>query len=220
MAEIDFITRVHTATRRDYLERVVEHDKAECAEIAGQFGADYWDGDRRYGFGGYRYDGRWNVVARAMAEHYGLQPGAHILDIGCGKAFLLYELTQVVPDAQVQGIDISAYGIEHAKEEVQSFLQVGNANSLPYDDDSFDFVVSINTFHNLYNYDLHAALSEMQRVSRGTAYLTVESYRTEREKVNLMYWQLTCRAFMTPDEWQWAFNQAGYTGDWGFIYFE
>jgi SAM-dependent methyltransferase len=220
MAEIDFITRVHTATNRDYLQRVVEHDKAECAEVAGRFGKDYWDGDRRYGFGGYRYDGRWKVVAQAMADHYGLQPGARILDVGCGKAFLLYEFTQVVPDAQVQGIDISAYGIENAKEEVRPFLQVGNANSLPYDDDSFDFVVSINTFHNLYNYDLHAALEEMQRVSRGAAYLTVESYRTEREKVNLMYWQLTCRAFMTPEEWQWAFGQAGYTGDWGFIYFE
>jgi protein-L-isoaspartate(D-aspartate) O-methyltransferase len=220
MAEIDFITRVHTSTKRDYLERVVEHDKAECAEVAGRFGEEYWDGDRRYGFGGYRYDGRWNVVAQAMADHYGLQPGNRILDIGCGKAFLLYEFTQVVSDARVQGIDVSAYGIENAKEEVKPFLQVGNANSLPYEDDSFDFVVSINTFHNLYNYDLHAALKEMQRVSRGAAYLTVESYRTEREKVNLMYWQLTCRAFMTPEEWQWAFKQAGYTGDWGFIYFD
>lgn len=220
MAEIDFITRVHTSTKRDYLERVVEHDKAECAEVAGRFGEEYWDGDRRYGFGGYHYDGRWNVVAQAMADHYGLQPGTRILDIGCGKAFLLYEFTQVVPEARVQGIDVSAYGIENAKEEVKPFLQVGNANSLPYEDDSFDFIVSINTFHNLYNYDLHAALKEMQRVSRGAAYLTVESYRTEREKVNLMYWQLTCRAFMTPEEWQWAFKQAGYTGDWGFIYFD
>jgi protein-L-isoaspartate(D-aspartate) O-methyltransferase len=220
VAEIDFITRVHTATSRDYLERVVEHDKAECAEVAGRFDRDYWDGDRRYGFGGYKYDGRWRVVAEAMAEHYGLKPGARILDIGCGKGFLLHEFTQVVPDAQVRGIDISQYGIDNAKEEVKPFLDLGHANSLPYGDGEFDFVYSINTFHNLFNYDLHAALQEMERVGKGDKYLTVESYRTEREKVNLMYWQLTCRAFMTPEEWQWAFRQAGYTGDWGFIFFE
>ena len=81
-------------------------------------------------------------------------------------------------------------------------------------------MVSINTLHNLYNYDLDAALREMERVSRGAKYLCVEGYRNEREKVNLMYWQLTCRAFMTPGEWQWLFNQVGYTGDHGLIFFE
>ncbi len=220
MAEVDFITRVHTATKRNYLERVVEHDKAECAEVAGRFDRDYWDGDRRHGFGGYRYDGRWRPVAEAMVEHYGLKPGSRILDIGCGKGFLLYEFTQLVPDIEIAGIDISDYAIANAKEEVRPRLRAGHANSLPFPDDSFDFVVSLNTFHNLYNYDLHEALKEMQRVGRGDRYLTVESYRNEREKVNLMYWQLTCRAFMTPREWEWAFAQAGYSGDWGFIYFE
>ncbi len=220
MAEVDFITRVHTATKRNYLERVVEHDKAECAEVAGRFDRDYWDGDRRHGFGGYRYDGRWRPVAEAMVEHYGLKPGSRILDVGCGKGFLLYEFTQLVPDVEIAGIDISDYAIANAKEEVRPRLRAGHANSLPFPDDSFDFVVSLNTFHNLYNYDLHVALKEMQRVGRGDRYLTVESYRNEREKVNLMYWQLTCRAFMTPREWEWAFAQAGYSGDWGFIYFE
>lgn len=220
MAEVDFITRVHTATKRNYLERVVEHDKAECAEVAGRFDRDYWDGDRRHGFGGYRYDGRWRPVAEAMVEHYGLKPGSRILDIGCGKGFLLYEFTQLVPDIEIAGIDISDYAIANAKEEVRPRLRAGHANSLPFPDGSFDFVVSLNTFHNLYNYDLHEALKEMQRVGRGDRYLTVESYRNEREKVNLMYWQLTCRAFMTPREWEWAFAQAGYSGDWGFIYFE
>jgi protein-L-isoaspartate(D-aspartate) O-methyltransferase len=220
MAYIDFVGVLHTATARDYLQRVVEHDKADCAEVACRFGEDYWDGDRRYGFGGYHYDGRWRVVAEAMVAHYGLEPGASILDIGCGKGFLLYEFTQVLPGARVAGIDISEYGIANAKDEVRDNLTVGHCNKLPWEDSSFDFVYSINTFHNLYNYDLHKALSEMQRVRRGGAHVTVESYRNEREKMNLLYWQLTCRAFMTPQEWEFAFEQAGYDGDYGCIFFE
>ena len=220
MAYQDFVGVLHTATKRDYVQRVVEHDKAECAEVACEFGQDYWDGDRRYGFGGYNYDGRWRVVAEAMVEHYGLKPGARILDIGCGKGFLLYEFSQVLDGAEVAGIDISEYGIANAKEEVRDSLKVGHCNDLPWADGSFDFVYSINTFHNLHNFDLHRSLQEMQRVGGAAKHITVESYRNEREKMNLLYWQLTCRAFMTPKEWEFAFAQAGYDGDYGCIYFE
>jgi protein-L-isoaspartate(D-aspartate) O-methyltransferase len=220
MSAVDFITRLHVATQRNYLQRVIEHDKAECAEIAANFGYDYWDGDRRYGYGGMRYDGRWRPIAEEMIRHYGLRPGARILDIGCGKGFLLYEFSRLLPGADLVGLDISAYAVEHGKDEVKSRLEVGNANRLPYKDASFDFVVSINCFHNLHAHDRHAALKEMQRVGRAAKYLTVEAYRDEREKANLMYWQLTCRAFMTPAEWEWTFAQAGYDGDFGFIFFE
>lgn len=220
MAYVDFVSRLHRATKRDYLQRVVEHDKAACAEVAVKFGREYWDGDRKYGYGGYYYDGRWRSVAEEMVTYYGLQPGARILDVGCGKGFLLYEFTQVLPDAQVAGIDISQYAVEHAKEEVKPFLRVGHAARLPYEDRSFDLVVSINTLHNLYIYDLWQALKEIERVARGAKYVVVEAYRNEREKVNLMYWQLTCRAFHTPQEWEWVFEQTGYTGDYSFIFFE
>jgi protein-L-isoaspartate(D-aspartate) O-methyltransferase len=220
MSEIDFITRVHQSTKRDYIGRVVGADKAACAEVAGRFGAEYWDGERQFGYGGYHYDGRWHDVAAAIIRHYDLTPTMRILDVGCGKGFLLYEFTKLLPGVKVQGIDISAYGIANAKEEVRPFLDHGSATALPYDDKRFDFVVSLNTLHNLYNYDLHAALGEINRVARGAQYITVESYRNEHEKVNLLYWQLTCRAFMTPAEWEWTFAQAGYKGDYGFIYFE
>ena len=220
MAYVDFVSKLHRATKRNYLERVVEHDKAACAEVAVKFGREYWDGDRKYGYGGYYYDGRWRSVAEEMVTYYGLQPGARILDVGCGKGFLLYEFTQVLPEARVAGIDISQYAVEHAKEEVKPFLQVGHAARLPYRDRSFDLVVSINTLHNLYIYDLWSALREIERVARGAKYIVVEAYRNEREKVNLMYWQLTCRAFHTPQEWEWVFEQTGYTGDYSFIFFE
>ena len=219
--EIDFIGKLHRQTERDYVGRVVEFDKAQCAEVAKQFGEAYWDGPRQYGYGGYFYDGRWRVVAEDFAKHYGLVSGMRVLDVGCGKGFLLYELTQVVPGLEVAGIDISQYGIEHAKEEVRPNLKVGDARHLPFEDDSFDFVFSIATLHNLKIFDLRSAISEIVRVGRGDlGYLMVESYRSEREKMNLLYWQLTCESFYSPEEWAWLYKSNGYDGDYGFIYFE
>ena len=220
MSRVDFISSLHTRTERDYLERVTAHDKAECAEKAKEWGFDYWDGDRRYGYGGMRYDGRWRPVAERMARHYGLGPGDRILDIGCGKGFLLYEFTQAIPGIQVQGIDISDYAIRNGKDEIRSDIRVANCTELPFADGAFDFVYSINTFHNLHNFELAKALAEIQRVGRGKRYICVESYRNEREKANLLYWQLTCESFLTPEEWQWAYDQAGYDGDVDFIFFE
>lgn len=219
MAYTDFISVIHKSTKRDYLARVNEFPKAEAAKLAKKFGKDYWDGDRKVGYGGFKYDGRWRKVADQMVAHYGLKSGQKVLDVGSGKGFLLYDFTQAVPGLEVKGIDISEYAKEHAKEEVKPFLTVGTAAELPYEDKSFDLVVSINTLHNLYTYDLEKALKEIQRVGK-QAYICVESYRTEEEKVNLLYWQLTCEGFYTPKEWEWWFNLTGYTGDHSFIYFE
>jgi SAM-dependent methyltransferase len=223
MAYIDFLSVLHKATARDYLGRVNDPDfpKAKAATLAKKWDLDYWDGDRRINYGGYHYiPGRWDKVARAMVDHYGLKAGDRILDIGCGKGYLLYDFTQVLPGVEVYGIDISAYAIAHAKDEIKHRLQVGNATKLPYPDRHFDFVLSITTLHNLHCYDLDRALREMQRVGRANRYLCVESYRDEHEKANLLYWQVTCEAFNTPEEWQWWFELAGYSGDHSFIYFE
>lgn len=220
MSQIDFIQKLHKGTQRNYVQRVVEFDKAECAEVANRYGKDYWDGERQYGYGGMKYDGRWLPLAQEIATHYGIKPGDKILDIGCGKGFLLHEFTRAVPGVEVAGLDISQYGIDNAKEEVKPFLTVGNATSLPYPDKTFDFVISITTFHNLYNYELRKALQEVERVGKDKKYIVIESYRNEREKANLLYWQLTCRSFYTPAEWQWFMTESGYTGDFGCIYFE
>lgn len=223
MSYIDFLSPLHKSTPRDYLARVndPEFPKPKAAELAKQWAFDYWDGDRKICYGGYRYlEGRWEKVARLMAAQYGIKAGDKILDIGCGKGFLLYDFTKVIPGVEVFGIDISSYAIANSKEEVSDRLQVGNATSLPFPDRYFDFVYSITTLHNLHCYDLDKALREMQRVSKKNSYLCVESYRNEVEKANLLYWQVTCEAFNTPEEWDWWFKHTGYTGDHSFIYFE
>lgn len=220
MAYLDFVSSIHKRTKRDYLARVNEFPKAEAAKVAKRFGFDYWDGDRRLGYGGMLYDGRWRPVAAQLARHYSLRAGDAVLDVGCGKGFLLYELTQEVPGLRIHGIDISDYAIENSKAEVRSFLKVGNANQLPFANNSFDLVFSITTLHNLRCFDLDNALREIERVGKDHKYVVVESYRNEEEKVNLLYWQLTCESFYSPEEWEWWFKQTEYKGDWSFIYFE
>jgi protein-L-isoaspartate(D-aspartate) O-methyltransferase len=223
MAYVDFLSAIHKSTQRDYLGRVndPEYPKARAAELAKKWGYEYWDGDRRINYGGYRYmPGRWEKVAKAMVDHYGIKPGDRVLDVGCGKGFLLYDFTLVVPGVEVFGIDVSEYAIEHAKTEVKDRLRVGNANALPYPDKHFDLVYSINTLHNLHNYDLDKSLREIERVGKRNRYVCVESYRNEIEKANLLYWQVTCEAFCTPQEWEWWLKQTGYSGDHSFIFFE
>ncbi len=220
MAYLDFITSVHTTTQRDYLRRVTEYPKAEAAKLAKKFDVDYWDGDRKTGYGGFVYDGRWRVVAKKLADHYQLCKGKKVLDIGCGKGFLLYDLMQAVPGLKIYGLDVSQYAIDHAKPEVQPFLVHGSASKLPFENHSFDLILSFNTLHNLYCYELDSAFREIERVGKKDKYIVVESYRNEEEKANLLYWQLTCESFCTPQEWQWWFQQTGYSGDYSFIYFE
>lgn len=221
MAYIDFIEKIHKKTTRDYLgERVIGVNKAECAKVAKMFDFNYWDGDRKYGYGGFQYDGRWRLVADDLAQHYNLKAGQKVLDIGCGKAYLLFEIGQSVSGIELAGIDISEYALDNAKEEMKSYLKLGNAIELPYETNSFDLVLSINTLHNLDLPDLEKALIEIERVSKGNKYIVLDSYRTEEEKVNLMYWQLTCECFYTPKEWEWIFKQCGYSGDYSCIYYE
>lgn len=222
MAYLDLITSIHSSTKRDYLARVNDPDfpKYKAAELAKKWGYDYWDGDRRINYGGYKYiEGRWNEVISRMIDYYGVKPGDRVLDVGCGKGFMLYDWSLILPGVEVYGIDVSEYAIANAKPEIIDRLKLGSATKLPWPDGFFKLAYSINTLHNLHCYDLEMALKEFQRVA-DFKYLCVESYRNEVEKANLLYWQVTCEAFNTPQEWEWWFNKTGYTGDYSYIFFD
>ena len=222
MAYIDFMSPLHKAIQRDYLARVndPEFPKAKAATLAKLWGYDYWDGDRRINYGGYKYiPGRWAPVAKMMIDHYGLKPGNKVLDVGCGKGFQIFELHQALPGLEVFGVDISNYAINHSHPDMRHRIQCACASSLPFDEKEFDLVFSINTLHNLHNRQLELALKEMTRVGN-QQYLCVESYRSEEEKSNLLYWQVTCEQFNTPDDWMWWFEKTGFSGDFSYIFFE
>jgi ubiquinone/menaquinone biosynthesis C-methylase UbiE len=213
------VTSLHQLTARDYPARMLD-SKVECMRIARRFDADFWDGNRRYGYGGFTYDGRWKKIAEKLIEAYGLQSNAAILDVGCGKGFLLYELKQLLPDARICGFDISGYAIENAKEEICDRLFIHRAQDpYPFSDKEFDLVISLTTLHNLLLPDLKSALQEVERVGKNK-YLVVEGYRNETELFNLQCWALTCESFFRPEEWVWLFGEFDYSGDYEFIYFE
>lgn len=216
---LNIATPLHKRTKRNYIDRMVD-DKVHCMLKAKEYEYDYWDGDRRYGYGGYRYDGRWKPVAEKLIDTYHLGASSKILDVGCGKAHLLYELHQLLPDAEVVGFDISHHGLADAPEAIRNRLMHYRAqDAYPWGDGYFDLVLSLGCLHNLRVFELQAALRQIERVGKNR-YLMLESYRNEQELFNLQCWALTCESFFDTAEWIWLYQHFGYTGDYEFIYFE
>ena len=214
----NIITTLHQSTPRKYIEKM-QNEKVYCMQKANKFDVDFWDGERRFGYGGYHYDGRWSKVAQSLIDAYGLTSESSVLDVGCGKGFLLYELTQLLPGITVKGFDVSQYALDNAKEEVKDAFFLHNAkDKYPFADNEFSLVISLNTLHNLKIYELKDALQECQRVAQD-GYIVVEGYRDEQELFNLQCWALTCESFFRPQEWVWLFDEWGYSGDYEFIYF-
>lgn len=218
--ELQIVTPLHKKTARDYLARMID-DKIPCVHKAKEYEADYWDGDRRYGYGGYKYvAGRWKPVAEALIQTYGLKPGDKVLDVGCGKAFLLYEMQLLVPELQLVGFDISRHGLADKHPDFRGTLFRYRAeDAYPFGDQEFALVVSLATLHNLRIFELKTALAEIERVGR-QKYVMLESYRNEQELFNLQCWALTAESFFDTAEWIWLYRHLGYTGDYEFIYFE
>ena len=179
-----------------------------------EFGKEYFDGDRLYGYGGYYYDQRfWSETVKVFRDYYALNDGSSVLDVGCAKGFMIYDFKKLIPKLKISGLDISSYARDSAFEEIKPLIQIGNATHLPYEDKSFDLVVSINTVDHLPLEECKNAIREIQRVSRGKAFITVNAWRSEQERELLIKWNMTALTSMHVDEWKRLFNDVGYTGD-------
>ena len=209
--EINLLKK-YPKTKRDLSKRGNEKTE-EDRIIARRFDKEFFDGDRKNGYGGYYYNSKfWTEVVKDLNNFYKLKSGSKILDIGCGKGFMLFDFMKLNPNFVLEGIDISDYAITNAVPEVKKFLKVGDAKSLPYEDNSFDLVISINTTHNLEINQCKKALSEMERVSRKDKYLIVDAYSNEIEKDRIFAWNLTAKTILSTNEWISVFEEAGYTG--------
>ena len=209
--EINLLKK-YPKTKRDLSKRGNEKTE-EDRIIARRFDKEFFDGDRKNGYGGYYYNSKfWTEVVKDLNNFYKLKNGSKILDIGCGKGFMLFDFMKLNPNFVLEGIDISDYAITNAVLEVKKFLKVGDAKSLPYEDNSFDLVISINTTHNLEINQCKKALSEMERVSRKDKYLIVDAYSNEIEKDRIFAWNLTAKTILSTNEWISLFEEVGYTG--------
>lgn len=210
--EIDLLAN-YPKTKRNVKERGATKTEEDRA-IARQFSKDFFDGDRRHGYGGFSYNSRfWQPVIPTFQEHFTLTSSSSVLDVGCAKGFMLHDLREKIPGITVAGIDVSPYAIENAHPTVKEYTQVADARSLPFADNSFDVVIAINTIHNLEKEDLIRSLQEIERVSKKHSFITVDAYRNEEEKELMNHWNLTARTILHVDEWKELFAQARYTGD-------
>lgn len=210
MPELDLLKSLPKPKKRDVKSREINKSE-EVIKISREYGQMYFDGPREYGYGGYKYDGRWVPVAKDIINHFKLKPGSKVLDVGCAKGFLVKELLEQGIDAY--GLDISEYAIRNCEEEAIGRLQVGKADNLPFPDNSFDAVISINTIHNYDEKGVIQCLKEIQRISAGKSFIQVDSYRTAEEKAVFESWVLTAYFHDYPENWIKLFNEAGYTGD-------
>jgi SAM-dependent methyltransferase len=210
--EIDLLAN-YPKTKRNVKERGAEKTE-EDRRIARQFGKEFFDGDRKNGYGGFNYFPRfWQPVIPTFQKYFDLSSESSVLDVGCAKGFMLHDLAELIPGIQVEGVDISEYAIANAIEDMKPFVRVADARKLPFRDKSFDVVISINTIHNLDREECAQALREIERVSRRKSFVTVDAYRNQEEKVLMEAWNLTAKTMMHVNDWVKFFKEVGYTGD-------
>lgn len=210
--EIDLMEN-YPRTKRNLDERLQEKTEQDRL-VARRFGREFFDGDRRNGYGGFTYHPRfWQPVVPTFQDFYGLTAEHSLLDVGCAKGFMLKDFAEVIPGLEVAGIDISEYAISNAVEGAEAVVQVADARELPFEDDSFDLVVSINTLHNFQRDGVIQSLREVQRVSRQWSFVVLDAYRDEEERRRIEAWNLTALTVLSTDEWKGLFAEAGYDGD-------
>lgn len=210
--EIDLLAH-YPKSKRNVRERG-EAKSEEDRLVARRFDRDFFDGHRRHGYGGYRYHPRfWQPVVPTMQTHFGLSASSSVLDVGCGKGFMMHDMALLIPGITVRGVDISPYAVNHCIDDMKPHVLVADAAHLPFRDNSFKVVISINTVHNLPEDECARALGEIERLSRGRSFITVDAYRNEEERESMMAWNLTARTIKHVDEWKAFFRDAGYSGD-------
>jgi SAM-dependent methyltransferase len=211
MGEVNLLRALPKAKRN--IQKRQNAKDSKVIATAREYGELYFDGPREYGYGGYRYDGRWIPVSRDVVAHFNLRPGMRVLDVGCAKGFLVKDLMGFCPGLEAFGLDISLYALTHCEPEVVGRLHLGTAERLPFPDRSFDCVLSINTIHNFPRPRAIKAMQEIERVSGGRAFVQVDSFYTPEQKEIFESWVLTAEFYDYPDGWKKLFQEAGYSGD-------
>lgn len=210
--EIDLLKNYPKPKRN--LDKRLSEKTPDIVKTAREFGKEFFDGERKFGYGGFFYNPKyWEIVVKDFVDYYKLSTNAKILDIGCAKGFMLYDFKRLFPEINIYGIDISQYAIDNCHAAVKNNVKVGDAKNLEFDDNFFDLVISINTVHNLDLDDCINSIKEISRVSKANSFITVDAYNTDEEKERMYKWNLTAKTIMSVDDWKNTFKKIGYNGD-------
>ena len=79
LKKINLITNNHKRTKRNYLKRMM-NSKVQSMIVSKRYDYNYWDGPRKYGYGGYHYDGRWKKIAKKIIKKYKLTSKSKVID--------------------------------------------------------------------------------------------------------------------------------------------
>ena len=217
--EIDLL-KFYPKSKRPIEDRgnlVTDIDRA----VARKFDVEYYDGDRLTGYGGYGYSPRfWTDTVAHIVDVYSLSNVSKILDIGCAKGYMMYDLSLLIPEAEIKGVDISQYAKDHAIEPMKENIVVSNANNLPFPDDYFDLVIAINTLHNLPLIDCKQAFREINRVTKNNSFVMNDAWKDDKGKRAMLKWNLTALTYMSCDEWLNFFKEVEYKGDYYWFFAE
>ena len=182
-----------------------------------KFGKEYFDGERINGYGGYHYNKKYfRKITKEMIKHYKLNNNSKILDIGCAKGFMMSEFRHFLPKAEIWGIDISKYCKIKAMPTEKKFIKIRSCHNLPFENNYFDFIVSISTIHNLNQKKIPLAIKELERVKNGKSFIRVKGYKSLKEKKFIDQWNLVAKSNLSIKKWLKMFKKYNYSGDYEF----
>jgi ubiquinone/menaquinone biosynthesis C-methylase UbiE len=213
MREFDLLNNYLTLKKR-YVSKNTRTIKNRI--IASYREKDFYDGKRENGYGGFKYDGRWKIIAKKIFEVYRLKNNAKVLQIGCDKGFLLQDIKEIFPKSKVRGVEVSDYAIKHTNKKISKFIKKNKFYDLPFKNNEFDFVIAIGPVYSLNLADAIKCLKEIKRVGKGKSFITLGSYESERDFKLFRYWTLLGSTILKKKEWIEVLKHTKYSGDYKF----
>ena len=188
--------------------------KIEHRIVASYKNKEFYDGDRNYGYGGFKYDGRWLKLLPKIIKKYKLTKKSKVLDLGCKKGFLLKDLNILIPGIKSYGIENHSYALKKAV-KCKSKLIKSEYYNMPFKNKYFDFVIAFNSLYMQNLGDVIKSLKEIKRISK-KSYIVLASGENDQERNKFYRWTLIGTSILLKKEWKTLFKKIKFKGDYYF----
>ena len=196
--------RSRVASRRTILNKIK----------AWELSKEYYDGKRINGYGGFKYDGRWQKLLPKIIRKYKIKKESKFLDLGSKKGFLLKDLNILIPGIKSYGIENHKYPLKN-KINCKSKLILSEYYNIPFRDKYFDFLIAFNSVYMQNLGDVIKTLKEIERVSK-KSFVVLASGETDKERIKFYKWTLIGTTILLKKEWKILFKKIKFNGDYFF----